>query len=95
MELNDDDYNLSFYTDEDQDEYIDFTYDEDTDLHYRDFLADTGEWKYGAYDSYWNWYEQDEVETYLDELDLEEAYQMNGFRPKWRYGGFKRKGKGK
>ena len=95
VELNDDDYNLSFYTDEDQDEYIDFTYDEDTDLHYRDYLADTGEWKYGAYDSYWNWYEQDEVDTYLDELDLEEAYQMTGFRPKWRYGGFKREGKGK
>eukprot|EP00959_Pyramimonas_sp_CCMP1952_P286836 5998130-Pyramimonas_sp.AAC.1 len=58
-------------------------------------VAESGEWRYGAYDSYWNWYDQDEVESYLDELDLEEAYQMTGFRPKWRYGGFKRKGKGK
>ena len=95
MELNDEDYQLSYYTDEEPDEgSVYYTYDEDTDLHYRDYMTEQGEWRYGAYDSFWNRYDQDDVEHYLDQLDLDEAYQMSGFRPKWRYNG-RRKGKGK
>ncbi|CAK0901906.1 unnamed protein product, partial [Prorocentrum cordatum] len=41
LELNDDDYSLTCYHDQDDhDDYIDFVFDEDTDLHYREYMTE-------------------------------------------------------
>eukprot|EP00959_Pyramimonas_sp_CCMP1952_P126903 2654124-Pyramimonas_sp.AAC.1 len=73
MELDDQHYQLTYYMDDDcEDSEVDFVYDEETDLHCRDFYAESGDWACGAYDSYWTWYEQEEIETSLGELDLAE-----------------------
>jgi hypothetical protein len=92
-EQNDDDYALEYYNDYDNEETAEFCHDQELGLHYREyFTEETQEIRYGAYDDSGIWYEEEEIEDFLDSLDLEMAYQLTGFRPKFR---FPRRGKGK
>ena len=89
-------YSLNFYEDYDINDWIEWTHDDETGLYYREYLLDSGELSCGAYDESGNWWEAEQIEEFLDEWDLQEAYQLSGFRPRYRYGGYRRrKGKGK
>ncbi|CAK0840390.1 unnamed protein product, partial [Prorocentrum cordatum] len=91
------DHVVDYYQDYDDEgvELIDWTHDEESGLHYREYWTETGEATYGAYDDNGIWYEANDIEAWLDEQELDQAYQMNGFRRRFRFGGFRRKGKGK
>eukprot|EP00959_Pyramimonas_sp_CCMP1952_P345551 7236426-Pyramimonas_sp.AAC.1 len=86
-------YVIAYYQDYDDDgeELIGWTHDAESGLHYRECWTETGEISYGAYGDDGVWYESNEIEAWLTEMDLDQAYQMSGFRPRFRFGGYRRK----